>query len=156
MARSGTNFKMAKLLQISQNPKGIFIDLSKYALEMIKEYSMESSDPVDAPMVERTKLDEDPKGVPVDPTRYQSMAGSLMYLTSSIPDLVFAVCMCARYQANPTKKHLTIAKRVFRYLKGTINMGFWYSKGISIELTSYTDAVHAGCQDTRRSTSGSA
>ncbi|GKC56618.1 retrovirus-related pol polyprotein from transposon TNT 1-94 [Tanacetum coccineum] len=72
------------------------------------------------------------------------------------PDLVFVVCMCAKYQAKPTKKHLEAIKRVFRYLRGTINMGLWYSKDIAIALTAYANTDHAGCQDTHRSTSGSA
>ncbi|GJR97149.1 hypothetical protein Tco_0269323 [Tanacetum coccineum] len=84
------------------------------------------------------------------------MVGSLMYLTASRPDLVFSVCMCARYQASPTKKHLEALKRVFRYLRGTINWGLWYPKDTAMALTAYADADHAGCQDTRRSTSGSA
>ncbi|GJT69073.1 hypothetical protein Tco_1028359 [Tanacetum coccineum] len=84
------------------------------------------------------------------------MIGSLMYLTSSRPDLGFLVCMCARYQARPTKKYLHAVKWIFRYLKGTTNMGFWYSKDTNIALTAYADADHARCQDTRRSTSGSA
>ncbi|GJV12925.1 hypothetical protein Tco_1354466 [Tanacetum coccineum] len=84
------------------------------------------------------------------------MVGSLMYLTASRPNLVFIVCMCARYQAKPTKKHLEAIKRVFRYLKGTINMGLWYPKDNVMSLTAYADADHAGCQDSRRSTSGSA
>ncbi|GJR23639.1 retrovirus-related pol polyprotein from transposon TNT 1-94 [Tanacetum coccineum] len=71
-------------------------------------------------------------------------------------DLINAVCLCARYQAKPTEKHLQAVKRIFRYLKGTINMGLWYSKDIDMSLTAYADADHAGCQDTRRSTSGSA
>ncbi|GJZ97888.1 hypothetical protein Tco_0670341 [Tanacetum coccineum] len=79
-----------------------------------------------------------------------------MYLTSSRPDLIYAVCLCAWYQAKPTEKHLNADKRIFRYLKGTINMGLWYSKDTDISLTAYSDADHAGCQDTRRSTSGSA
>ncbi|GJY81454.1 hypothetical protein Tco_0494205, partial [Tanacetum coccineum] len=126
----------------------------KYALEIIKKYGMKSSDSVDTPMVDITKLDEDLPGIPVDPTRYRCMIGSLMYLTSSRPDLVFAACMCARYQAKPTEKHLHAVKHVFRYLKGTINMGLWYSKDTGIALTAYADADDAGCQDTRRSTSG--
>ncbi|GJV26388.1 hypothetical protein Tco_1379083 [Tanacetum coccineum] len=85
-------------------------------------------DPVDTPMVDRLKLDEDLMGIPVDQTRFRGMVGSLMYLTASRPDLVFAVCMCARYQAKPTKKHFEAIKCVFRYLKGTINMGLWYPK----------------------------
>ncbi|GJT11083.1 hypothetical protein Tco_0858125 [Tanacetum coccineum] len=84
------------------------------------------------------------------------MIGSLMYLTANRHDLVFAVCMCARYQSKPTKKHLEAVKRVFRYLQGTINMGLWYPKDTAMALIAYADADHAGCQDTRRSTSGSA
>ncbi|GJZ71331.1 hypothetical protein Tco_0635182 [Tanacetum coccineum] len=104
----------------------------------------------------RSKLDEDPHGTLVDPTRYRGMVGSLMYLTVSRPDLVFSICICSRYQAKPTEKHLTAVKHVFRYLKGTINMGLWYPKDTGFNLTAFADADHAGCQDSRRSTSGSA
>ncbi|GKD54377.1 retrovirus-related pol polyprotein from transposon TNT 1-94 [Tanacetum coccineum] len=72
------------------------------------------------------------------------------------PDLIYAVCLCARYQANPIEKHLQAVKRIFRYFKGTINMSLWYSKDTCMSLTAYADVDHAGCQDTRRSTSGSA
>ncbi|GJW62973.1 retrovirus-related pol polyprotein from transposon TNT 1-94 [Tanacetum coccineum] len=143
-------------LQVSQSPGGIFINQAKYALETLKKYGMDLSDPVDTPMVDRLKLDEDLMGILVDQTRFRGMVGSLMYLTASRPDLVFAVCMCARYQAKPTKKHFEAIKRVFRYLKGTINMGLWYPKDNAMSLTAYADADHAGCQDSRRSTSGSA
>ncbi|GKA01787.1 retrovirus-related pol polyprotein from transposon TNT 1-94 [Tanacetum coccineum] len=121
----------------------------------LKEEVMDSCDPVDIPMVDQLKLDEDRLGIPVDQTRFRSMVGSLMYLTASRPDLVFVVCMCARYQASPTKKHLEVLKRVFRYLRGTINWGLWYPKDTAMVLMAYADADHAGCQDTRRSTSGS-
>ncbi|GJZ94767.1 putative ribonuclease H-like domain-containing protein [Tanacetum coccineum] len=143
-------------LQVSQSPRGIFINQAKYALETLKKYGMDLSDPVDTPMVDRLKLDEDLMGIPVDQTRFRGMVGSLIYLTASRPDLVFAVCMCARYQAKPTKKHFEAIKRVFWYLKGTINMGLWYPKDNAMSLTAYADADHAGCQDSRRSTSGSA
>ncbi|GKC26801.1 retrovirus-related pol polyprotein from transposon TNT 1-94 [Tanacetum coccineum] len=110
-------------LQISQSPRGIFLNQSKYAFEITKKYGMETSDPADTPMVEKSKLDAYLQGKEVDPTRYRGMIGSLMYLTASRPDLVFAVCMCARYQAKPTEKHLHAVKQIFRYLRGTINMG---------------------------------
>ncbi|GJY11125.1 hypothetical protein Tco_0379310 [Tanacetum coccineum] len=111
-------------LQVSQNPRGIFINQSKFALEILKKFRMDSCDHVDTPMVDRLKLDEDPLGIPVDQTRFHSMVGSLMYLTASRPDLVF--------------------------------VGLWYPKDTAMALTAYADADHAGCQDTRRSTSGSA
>nr|GEZ50198.1 retrovirus-related Pol polyprotein from transposon TNT 1-94 [Tanacetum cinerariifolium] len=143
-------------LQVSQSPGGIFINQSKFALEILKKFGMDSCDSVDTPMVDRLKLDEDPLGIPVDQTRFRSMVGSLMYLIASRPNLVFAVCMCARYQAKPTKKHIEALKWVFWYLKGTINWGLWYPKDTTMALTAYADADHAGCQDTRISTSGSA
>ncbi|GJW04470.1 retrovirus-related pol polyprotein from transposon TNT 1-94 [Tanacetum coccineum] len=136
-------------------PRGIFLNQSKYALESLKKYGIETCDPVDTPIVEKFKLDKDPQGKAVDPTRYREMIGILIYLTSSRPDLVFSVCMCARYQAKPTKKQLHAVKRIFRYLRGTINMGLWYLKDSCIALTTFANADHAGCQDTRKSKSGS-
>ncbi|GJV97451.1 retrovirus-related pol polyprotein from transposon TNT 1-94 [Tanacetum coccineum] len=116
------------ILLISQSPRGIFINQSKYALESLKKYSMKSSDLVDTPMVKKSKLDEDTQRKSVDPTHYRGMIGTLMYLTASRPDLTFVVCMCAR--------------------------GLWYPKDSSIAIKAYADADHAGFQDTRRSTSG--
>ncbi|GKB78790.1 retrovirus-related pol polyprotein from transposon TNT 1-94, partial [Tanacetum coccineum] len=110
-------------LQNSQSPRGIFINQSKYAYEIIKKYGMLTSKSVDTPMVEKNKLDADLQGKPVDATYYRGMIGSLMYLTSNRPDLIHAVCLCARYQAKPTEKHLHAVKKIFRYLKGTIHMG---------------------------------
>nr|GEZ42175.1 integrase, catalytic region, zinc finger, CCHC-type, peptidase aspartic, catalytic [Tanacetum cinerariifolium] len=80
---------------------------------------------------------------------------TLLYLTASRPDLQFAICMCARYQARPIEKHVHAAKRIFRYLCGTVHRGLWYLKDSSVALTAFTDSDHAGCQDTHRSTSGS-
>ncbi|GJT83178.1 retrovirus-related pol polyprotein from transposon TNT 1-94 [Tanacetum coccineum] len=112
-------------LQISQSPRGIFLNQSKYALESIKKYGTETYEPADTPMVEKSKLDEDPQRKAVDPTRYRGMIGTLMYLTTNRPDLVFVMCMCARYQDS------------------------------CIALTTFADADHAGFQDTRKSMSGS-
>ncbi|GJU62393.1 retrovirus-related pol polyprotein from transposon TNT 1-94 [Tanacetum coccineum] len=143
-------------LQVSQNPRGIFINQSKYAQEILKKFGFDSCTPIDTPMAERPNLDEDKGGKLIDPTRFRGMVGSLMYLSASRPDIVFAVCMCARYQAKPTEMHLTAIKRIFRYLKGTIHMGLWYPKDSGFELKAFADADYAGCHDTRRSTSGSA
>nr|GEZ27164.1 retrovirus-related Pol polyprotein from transposon TNT 1-94 [Tanacetum cinerariifolium] len=104
---------------------------------------------------EKSKMDEDKEGKAVDPSHYRGMISTLIYLTASRPDLQFAICMCARYQARPTKKHVHAVKRIFRYLRGTVNRGLWYPKDSSVALTAFADADHAGCQDTRQSTSGS-
>nr|GFB08914.1 hypothetical protein [Tanacetum cinerariifolium] len=119
-------------LQISQSPRGIFINQSKYALVSLKKYSFESCDPVDTPMVEKSKLNEDKERKAIGPSHYHDMIGTLLYLTASRPDLQLAICMCGRYQARPTEKYDS-----------------------SVALTTFIDADHAGCQDTRRSTSGS-
>nr|GFB27488.1 retrovirus-related Pol polyprotein from transposon TNT 1-94 [Tanacetum cinerariifolium] len=121
----------------------------------LKKYGFESCDPVDTPMVEKSKLDKDKEGKAVDPSHYHGMIGTLLYLTASRLDLQFANCMCARYQAWPTKKHVHAVKRIFRYLHGTVHRGLWYPKDSSVALIAFADADHAGCQDTRRSTSGS-
>ncbi|GJZ38453.1 uncharacterized mitochondrial protein-like protein [Tanacetum coccineum] len=137
-------------------PRGIFINQSKYASEIVKKYGLHSTDSVDTPMIENKKLDDDLQGKQVDATLYHGMIGSLMYLTASRPDLNYVVCLCARYQAKPTEKHLQDVKRIFQYLNGTINMGLWYSKDADMSLIAYADADHTGCQDNRCSTSGSA
>ncbi|GJX92280.1 retrovirus-related pol polyprotein from transposon TNT 1-94 [Tanacetum coccineum] len=120
----------------------------KKALYGLKQ-APRACDLVNTPMVEKSKLDEDTQGKVVDPTHYRRMVGTLMYLTASRPDLTFVVCMCARYQAKPTEKHLHAVKRIFKYLRGTVNRGLWYPKDSFIALTAYTNADHAGCQDTR-------
>ncbi|GJX19004.1 uncharacterized mitochondrial protein-like protein [Tanacetum coccineum] len=109
-------------LQISQSLRGIFLNLSKYALESLEKYEMESCNPVDTPMVEKSKLDEGTQGKAVDPTHYRGM-----------------------YQARPTKKHLHAIKRIFRYLKGTVNQRLWYLKDSAIALTAFVDVDYAGC-----------
>nr|GEU65386.1 reverse transcriptase domain-containing protein [Tanacetum cinerariifolium] len=139
----------------SQSPRGIFINQSKYALESLKKYGFEFYDPVDTPMVEKSKLDEDKEGKAVDPSHYRGMIDTLLYLTASRPDLQFTICMCVQYQARPTEKHVHAVKRIFRYLCGTVHRGLWYPKDSSVALTEFADADHAGCQDTRCSASGS-
>ncbi|GKA06148.1 retrovirus-related pol polyprotein from transposon TNT 1-94 [Tanacetum coccineum] len=114
----------------------------KKALYGLKQ-APHACDPVDTPMVEKSKLDEDPQGKAVDPTHYHRMVGTLMYLTASRPDLTFVVCMCARYQAKPTEKHLHAVKRIFKYLRGTVSKRLWYPKDSSIALTTYADTNHA-------------
>ncbi|GKD56342.1 retrovirus-related pol polyprotein from transposon TNT 1-94 [Tanacetum coccineum] len=141
-------------LQIHQTPRGIFINQAKYALEILKKHGMEKGQSIGTPMATKPKLDADLSGTLVDQTDYHSKIGSLMYLTSSRLDIVQAVCYCARYQARSTKKHLKEVKRIFRYLRGTINMGLWYPKDSGFKLIAFLDADHAGCIDTRKSTSG--
>ncbi|GJS81478.1 retrovirus-related pol polyprotein from transposon TNT 1-94 [Tanacetum coccineum] len=130
--------------------------VSNYVLDILKKYGMETCDPIGTPLEIKDNLDLDKNRTLVDATKYRSMIGALMYLTSSRPDIVHATCLCARYQAKPTEKHLKEVKRIFRYLQGTVNMGFWYTKDSGYELTEFSDADYAGCQDTFKSTFGGA
>nr|GFC20106.1 uncharacterized mitochondrial protein AtMg00810-like [Tanacetum cinerariifolium] len=118
-------------------------------------FAASTPEQLDTHMVEKSKLDEDKKWKSVDLSHYLGMIGTLLYLIASRPDLQFAICMCAQYQARPIEKHLHAVKRIFRYLRETVNRGLWYLKDSSIALTAFTDADHAGYQYICRSTSGS-
>ncbi|GJV47406.1 putative ribonuclease H-like domain-containing protein [Tanacetum coccineum] len=95
------------------------------------------------PMETQKPLLKDEDGEEVDVHMYRSMVGSLMYLTSSRPDIMFAVCACARYQVNPKVSHLHAVKRIFRYLKGQPKLGLWYPKDSPFDLVAYTDSDYA-------------
>nr|GEW20470.1 hypothetical protein [Tanacetum cinerariifolium] len=140
-------------IQINQSPRGIFINQAKYAQEILKKHGMTSCDSIGTPMATK-HLDAILSETLVDQTKYRSMVGVLMYLTASRPDIMHAKCYCARYQAKPTEKHLTAVKRIFWYLEDTIHMGLWYPKDTSFELTAFSDLDHAGCLESRKSTSG--
>nr|GEV43262.1 ribonuclease H-like domain-containing protein [Tanacetum cinerariifolium] len=136
-----------------------FVDLdhlekAKYTLEILHKHGMENGQSIGTLMATKPKLDADLCGNPVDQTNYRSKIRSLMYLTSSRPDIEQAVCFCARYQSRPTEKHLKEVKRLFGYLRGTVNMGLWYLNGSSFNLTALLDVDHTRCIDSRISTSG--
>nr|GEV91251.1 retrovirus-related Pol polyprotein from transposon TNT 1-94 [Tanacetum cinerariifolium] len=147
------NHKYSKCFEkLHQSPRGIFINQAKYTLEILHKHGMDKGQSIGTPMATKPKLHVDLSGNPVDQNDYRSKIGSLMYLTSSRPDIVQAVCFCARYQSRPTKKHVKEVKRIFRYLRGIVNMGLWFPKGSSFKLTAFSDADHAGCIDSRKRT----
>jgi hypothetical protein len=115
---------------------------------------MIDSKSISTPMETNGNLDSDASGNMVDQKLYRSMIGSLLYVTASRPDIMFSVCMCARFQASPRESHLKATKRILRYLKHTQNIGLWYPKGVKFELVGYLNSDYAGCKVGRRSTSG--
>nr|GEW60255.1 hypothetical protein [Tanacetum cinerariifolium] len=143
-------------LHVNQSPSGIFINQSNYVNEILKKYGLNTCDIIGTPMDIKDKLDLDQIGTPIDATKYRSMIGALMYLTSSRPDIVYDTYVCARYQPQPIEKHLKEVKRIFRYLWRTVNMGLWYTKDLGFEVTEFSDADYAGCKDTFKSTSDGA
>ncbi|MCH82973.1 copia-type pol polyprotein [Trifolium medium] len=141
-------------LQIHQSKEGIFINQSKYCKELLKKFGMQNAKEISTPMSTSCYLDKDEGGKSVDESKYRGMIGSLLYLTASRPDIMFSVCMCARFQANPKESHLSAVKRIMRYLIGTQKMGLWYPKGTDCTLVGYSDSDFAGCKMDRKSTSG--
>jgi hypothetical protein len=126
----------------------------RYAKEILERFGMENSNAVCSHMVTSTKLSKHDQGNEVDPTQFKKIIGSLMYLTTTRPDLMFSVNMIARYMEHPVETHMTTAKRILRYLKGTIELGILYKRGESEKLIAYSDSDYGGDIDDRKSTSG--
>ncbi|GKC72688.1 uncharacterized mitochondrial protein-like protein [Tanacetum coccineum] len=141
-------------LQVQQKKDGIFISQDKYVDEILKKFGFTEVKIASTPIETQKPLLKDENGEEVDVHMYRSMIGSLMYLTSSRPDIMFAVCACARYQVNPKVSHLYAVKRIFRYLKGQPKLGLWYSKDSPFDLVAYTDSDYAGASLDRKSTIG--
>ncbi|GJR76227.1 hypothetical protein Tco_0088592 [Tanacetum coccineum] len=134
---------------------GIYFNQSKYIKEMLKKFGLEDSGPMKTPMSLDTKLMKNEECQSVDSTKYRGMIGTLLYLTASRPDIMFSVCLCARFQEAPKTSHLKAVKRIFRYIKGTTHLGLWYPKGTNIEIVVYADSDHTGDYVDKKSTSGS-
>ncbi|GJU45243.1 retrovirus-related pol polyprotein from transposon TNT 1-94 [Tanacetum coccineum] len=141
-------------LQIKQMEDRIFFNQSKYIKEMLKKFELEDSKQTKTPMSTEIKLTKDDEADSMDSSKYRGMIGSLLYLTASRPDIMFSVCLCARFQENPKTTHLEAVKRIFRYIRGTSHLGLWYPKGTGIETIVYADSDHAGDYVDRKSTSG--
>ncbi|GKB93462.1 putative ribonuclease H-like domain-containing protein [Tanacetum coccineum] len=141
-------------LQVKHKEDGIFISQDKYVTEILKKFGFTDVKTTSTPMETQKPLLKDEDGEEVDVHLYRSMIGSLMYLTSSRLDIMFAVCACARYQVNPKVSHLHAVKRIFRYLKGQPKLGLWYPKDSPFDLVAYTDSDYAGVSLDRKSTTG--
>ncbi|GJS23193.1 putative ribonuclease H-like domain-containing protein [Tanacetum coccineum] len=138
-------------LQVKQKEDGIFISQDKYVTEILKKFSFSDVKTASTPMETHKPLLKGADGEDVDEHMYRSMIGSLMYLTSSRPDIMFVVCICARFQVNPKVSHLHAVKRIFRYLKGQPKLGLWYPKDSPFDLVAYTDSDYAGASLDRKS-----
>ncbi|GKE23579.1 putative ribonuclease H-like domain-containing protein [Tanacetum coccineum] len=121
-------------LQVKQKEDGIFISQHKYVNEILNKFGFSDVKTASTPMETHKTLLKDIDGKEVDEHLYRSMIGSLMYLTFSRPDIMFAVCACARFQVNPKISHLHAMKRIFRYLKGQPKLGIWYPKDSPFDL----------------------
>ncbi|GJX48282.1 putative ribonuclease H-like domain-containing protein [Tanacetum coccineum] len=141
-------------LQVTRKDDGIFISQDKYVDEILKKFGFSTVKTASTPMETSKSLMKDENAEDVDVHLYRSMIGSLMYLTSSRPDIMFVVCACARFQVTPKVSHLHAVKRIFRYLKGQPKLGLWYPKDSPFDLEAYTDSDYAGASLDRKSTTG--
>nr|GEW53968.1 hypothetical protein [Tanacetum cinerariifolium] len=141
-------------LQVNQKQDRIFISQDKYVAEILRKFGLTDGKSASTPINIEKPLLKDPDGEGVDVYTYRSMIGSLMYLTSSRPDIMFAVCACARFQVTPKASHLHVVKRIFRYLKGKPHLGMWYPKDSTFNLVAYSDSDYAGESLDRKSTTG--
>ncbi|GJU66437.1 putative ribonuclease H-like domain-containing protein [Tanacetum coccineum] len=141
-------------LQVKQKTDGIFISQDKYVADMLKKFDLASVKTAITPMETKMALTKDEEADEVDVHLYRSMIGSLMYLTASRPDIMFAVCACSRFQVTPKTSHLNAVKRIFKYLKGKPNLGLWYPRESSFDLEAFSDSDYARANLDRKSTTG--
>ncbi|GJV54809.1 hypothetical protein Tco_1455814 [Tanacetum coccineum] len=139
-------------LQVLQKNDGIFISQDKYVGDILKKFGYTDVRTAKTPMDKENPWGKDGPGKDVDLHLYRSMIGSLMYLTASRPDIMFAVCVCARHQVTPKECHLHAVKRIFRYLKGQPLLGLWYPKESPFDLVAYSDSDYDGDNQDRKST----
>nr|GEZ19609.1 hypothetical protein [Tanacetum cinerariifolium] len=141
-------------IYVKQKKDSIFISQDKYVAEILRKFRLTEGKSASTPIDTKKPLLKDPDGEDVDVHTYRSMIGSLKYLTSSRPDIMFAVCACAHFQVNLKASHLHAVKRIFRYLKGKPHLGLWYPKDSPFDLVAYSDSDYAGASLDRKSTTG--
>ncbi|GKC57309.1 putative ribonuclease H-like domain-containing protein, partial [Tanacetum coccineum] len=140
-------------LQVQQKEDGIFISHDKYVAEIMKKIDFDSVKTASTPIETQKPLIKDEEVADVDVHLYRSMIGSLMYLTTSRPDIMYTICACSRFQVTPKTLHLHAVKRIFRYLKDKPKLGLWYPRVSSFDLEAYSDSDYAGA-NLRKSTTG--
>nr|GEX23434.1 hypothetical protein [Tanacetum cinerariifolium] len=140
--------------KVKQKKDGVFISQDKYVAEILRKFGLTKGKSASTPIDIDKPLLKDPDGEDVDVHTYRSMIGSLMYLTSSRPDIMFAVCAYERFQVTPKSSHLHAVKRIFRYLKGKPHLGLWYLKDSPFDLVAYSDSDYASANLDKKYTTG--
>ncbi|GKF46848.1 hypothetical protein Tco_0136650, partial [Tanacetum coccineum] len=139
-------------LQVEQRKDGIFLSQDKYVYDILKKFGFTTVKIASTPMETYKSLSSNPAEPDVDVHLYRSMIGTLMYLTSSRPDIMFAVCACSIFQVTPKVSYMHAVKRIFRYRKGKPTLGLWYPKDSPLDLIAYSDSDYAGASIDRKST----
>jgi len=127
-------------LEVKQQQDGIFISQKKYMKEILEKFKTSNCNPVNTPIVTRMKLSREENGDFVDSTLFKSLVGSLRYLTITRPDIVYGVGLVSRYMETLKESHWLAARKILRYIKGTLNLGLFYAYGETSELVGYSDS----------------
>ena len=139
---------------IIQSEDYIFIHQKKYASTLLKRFGLQDCKLVGIPLVPADKLKRDDESGASNEAEYRKLVGSLLYLTATRPDIMYAACLLARFMHSPTNKHYGTAKRVLRYVQGTLDFGLEYKKGEGSVLVGFCDSDWSGSEDDMKSTSG--
>jgi hypothetical protein len=140
-------------IEVDQSTKGIFVCQQKYSAHIIKRFRMEDCNPVETPIPIGRKLSKQDEGPTMDSTLYKSLVGSLLCLTTTRLDIMYASNLVSRFIESPKDSHWKMAKRILRYVAGTLNFGLWYTQSDDKHLSGYTDSGFAGSLDDRKNTS---
>ncbi|RVW83943.1 Retrovirus-related Pol polyprotein from transposon RE1 [Vitis vinifera] len=141
-------------IEVYQEEDGVFICQKRYVEHILKKFGMASCNPVSTPLVVNEKLRKENGGKMVDETHFRSLVGNLLYLTATRPDIMFAASLLSRFMHYPSHLHLGAAKRVLRYLQGTVELGIKYFRNIEVKLIGHCDSDWGGCIDDMKNTSG--
>jgi hypothetical protein len=141
-------------MEIHQCSSGIFVSQRKYVVDILKKFKLESCKEVATPLAQNEKISKNDGEKLEEPSAFRSLVGSLLYLTISRPDLMFPASLLSKFMSSPNNIHMGVAKRVLKYIKGTANLGIWYSKTGGVKLIGYVDSDWARSVDDMKSTSG--
>jgi hypothetical protein len=141
-------------MEIHQCSSGIFVSQRKYVVDILKKFKLESCKKVATPLAQNEKISKNDGEKLEEPSAFRSLVGSLLYLTTSRPDLMFPASLLSKFMTSPNNIHMGVAKRVLKYIKGTTNLGIWYSKTGGVKLIGYVDSDWAGSVDDMKSISG--
>jgi len=150
-----TELKLFLGLQIKETRNGIYVNQTKHVNELLKKFKLKDAKEMRTRMYPTTCLGLDEESNKVDNSQYKAMIGSLLYLTTSKPNILFTIRLYARFQQDPREAHFTAVKILFKYLIGTSNFGLYFKHNKEFRLISYYDANYVGDKLERRSTSGS-
>jgi len=142
------------VLQIKHMKTETFLSQTKYCRDVLRKFEMENYKEASTPISKSCYLDADENETVVVQTKFKGLIRSLLYFTASRPDIMFSVCICARFEADPKESHYNATKRILKYLKGTTNVGLLYLNEATLNLKGYSDLDFARCKLDRKSTSG--